>query len=157
MTDRDREFLEKARFVLDESVDGLDGVTRAGLARARNAALDTAGRGRARRRRQWLAWGTPAVGLAAALLVGLFLFNGTTPPTAGEYVTDLDILTSGESLDFYEEMEFLEWLAEEAAHDEVSRGGNYYRPAGYHARSRGGWHRKSGRSGHGYAGVSGRV
>ncbi len=121
MTDKERQFLENARQVLDDSVRDLDAATMSKLAQARNAALD-ARLQKQRRRRRMFVWGAPAVGLAAAVLVGVMVFRGPQP-SAEAYVADLDILSGEESLEFYEEIEFYEWLAQGVDDEEISGGG----------------------------------
>jgi len=121
MMDKEKRFLENARQVLDDSIHDLDSGTRSRLTQARNAALD-ARLQKQRKRRRLLAWGTPAVGLAAAVLVGVMVFRGPQP-SAEAYVADFDILSSEESLDFYEDIEFYEWLAEGVDDEEISGDG----------------------------------
>lgn len=110
MTDRERKFLDDARAVLDDSVRDLDGATRSRLAQARNAALDR----KRRTRRRLVTWGSP-VGLAAAAALLAVLFIGREAPVDESYVADLDLLGSGETIEFYEDLEFYEWLAETEA------------------------------------------
>ncbi len=123
MTNKERQFIENARQVLDDSVQDLDGATRARLAQARNAALDSRRKGR----RRVLTWGTSAAGLAAAALVGILLLQGGgTPhgaPVTESYVADLEILADEQSLEFYEDMEFYEWLSEVEHEDDISGDG----------------------------------
>ncbi|QJB56135.1 hypothetical protein [Pseudodesulfovibrio sp. zrk46] len=155
MMDKDKQFIENARQVLDDSVRDLDAATLSKLARARNAALDE-GLRKKRRRHRLLAWGSPAVGLAAAVLVGVMLLREPQVHT-DQFVADLDILAGEESLEFYEEMEFYEWLAEGVEHEEISgdRGGNAA-PVATRARYRA--RRDRGRAAkHGDAGVPRRV
>jgi len=122
MMDKSTEFLNTARQVLDDSVQDLDGATLSRLAQARNAALNS----KRQTRRKALIWGAPAAGMAAAVLLLLILLPGKTPVAEEHFVADLDLLGSEETLDFYEEMEFYEWLAEMEAssEDDIShRGG----------------------------------
>ena len=162
MTDKERQFLEKTKQVLDDSVRDLDGSTRSKLAQARNAALDS----RRKIRRRLITWGTPAAGLAAAALLGVLAFNGPgVSPSAvvnEDSVADLDILTSGESLEFYKDIEFYEWLSEVAENEDDISSDERSVPAPVAARTRRGAGReRDGEPGdefgvaeHGNAGVS---
>jgi len=159
MMDKERQFLENARQLLDESVHDLDGATRSKLAQARNAALES----RHRSRRRLLTWGTPAAGLAAAALVGVLVLRTPSVPIEESSVADLDILTSEESLEFYEDIEFYEWLSEVAENENDLSGDGDSVPAPVAARSRIGAKRftdenesgdTTGNTEHGDAGVS---
>lgn len=108
----EQEFLDDVRSVLDDSVDGLDGATRSALTRARHAALDRRAQP-GRERRWWLRWGAvPAAGLAvAAVLMAVFLrVNGTNPPES--LMVDVEVLSSGEPVEFYEDLDFYQWYGE---------------------------------------------
>ncbi|QJT09012.1 hypothetical protein [Oceanidesulfovibrio marinus] len=108
----EREFLDTVRSVLDDSVDSLDGATRSALTRTRHAALDRRAQ-RESERRRWLRWGAvPAAGLAvAAVLMIVFLrVDGTNPPEA--FMVDVEVLGSGEPVEFYEDLDFYQWYGE---------------------------------------------
>ncbi|MDC0335308.1 DUF3619 family protein [Pseudodesulfovibrio sp.] len=132
MTDKERQFLDNARQVLDDSVQDLDGATRSRLAQARNAALDS----KRKRRRRLVTWGTPAAGLAAAALVAVLALRGPDASMEEKYVADLDILTSEEPLDFYEDIEFYQWLSEVAENEDDLSGDRSGVPAPVAARAR---------------------
>lgn len=100
---------ENIRQVLDQSLEDLDASTRSRLTQARYLALE---RRKSSKQRLFL-WGSiPAAGLT---LLVLFLLWPSAPITQlkGPDIGELNILTSAEPLDFYqEEMEFYEWLSE---------------------------------------------
>lgn len=103
-------FVHAAKRLLDESVTELDGATLSRLAQARNRALER----RAGRARLWRPLSMTAMGAAmAAVVLALFvtLRPGGEPDTA--LVADLELVTAEESVEFFEDMEFYEWLAEE--------------------------------------------
>ncbi len=106
MTDEKR-FLESVRRELDQSVEALDAATLSRLNQARQRALD-AGLGR----QVW--WRPLAAGLAlasvAVLAVSLWLARPAVEPQA---LDDLELLTAAEPIEFYEELEFYEWLDSE--------------------------------------------
>lgn len=123
MNEQDRKFVDSAKRLLEESVTDLDGATLAQLARARNRALA----GRAERKR-WLQRPWPVTGLAASVLVTaalvlLVMFGPLRQDKVDEnLVADLGLLTSEESLEFFEEIEFYQWLSiVEEEEDNLSR------------------------------------
>jgi len=102
-------WLDQATTLLDESAKGLDASTLSRLNRARQAALQQ--RQRARR------WALPA-GLVSAcvLLLALFTWHGYLPsespdsPLVSHAEGDLDLVSSEDSLEFYQDLEFYAWL-----------------------------------------------
>ena len=109
-------FLEQARTVLDRGCDGLDGYTRSRLNVIRHEAL-----ARVSGKSGFARW-MPATGIATActVLVVLVLFPGlqgeneVTEPLTGDTLQNLDLLTAEEGLEFFEDYEFYQWLAENA-------------------------------------------
>jgi len=112
----EQDFLAKARRTLDKGCENLEAQTRNRLRRARMAALDEA---KSRADRRWPRLLAPLAATLAIVLVvaALFLRNGPAlPPTNGEAVADLEILTAAESPEFYSEIDFYLWLAEGEQH-----------------------------------------
>jgi hypothetical protein len=111
----EQKFLKNVRDELDRSCDGLDGHTQSRLNSIRHAALE---HGHKSPSRALLA---PFGGLVTAcvlvLVVGM-LYQGQpeTPlqivPDTISPMEDLDILTSAESLELFENLEFYQWLEE---------------------------------------------
>jgi hypothetical protein len=106
-------FEQRARQVLRESVDNLDGATRSRLAQARAAALAQ------RDTRSWfdLRFLAPAGAVAATLLVAV-IFVGrqdatNVNPAAGSALYDLEMLADADAFDLAQEtdLEFIEWAA----------------------------------------------
>lgn len=117
-TDRQRAFLERTKKALDQSADRLDEATSHALASARAQALTLAARKQSLRARLMpnplRAWMVPAGALTSVALTVIALAllvrePQLTTPLASE---DLELLSSSESLDLYEELEFYRWLAE---------------------------------------------
>lgn len=100
-------FLEKTRAVLDQSVQELDTATVSALRRARAEALES----HRRRRSAWGPLGAMAATAATVALAVMLLLNQgpTEPPVALE---DMALLTTGEDLEFYRDLEFYSWLAD---------------------------------------------
>lgn len=104
-------WLEQAKGLLDESAEGLDAATLSRLNRARQAALH--------RRRPSRRWALPA-GLVSACMLLLVLstwhayvpHDGAAPdlPVTKNAAGDLDLVSSDDSLEFYQDLEFYAWL-----------------------------------------------
>ena len=111
MTD-ERAFHDNVRRLLDEDLATLDETTRRRLAAARRHAASRAGR-----RRPTPVWALAAGVAAAALALALLLPRG---PGGNEMpLEDLDILVSGDDIEFYEELEFYEWLSTQTGDDHL--------------------------------------
>jgi hypothetical protein len=110
--DQERDFLEEAKALLDETARNLDNRTRKGLAQIRINALASVGEKLPGFFSFWR-WITVG-GLATATVAGvaLFFFLKTSPANlpAGP-IQDLEIITSREPIDFYENLEFYRWMA----------------------------------------------
>lgn len=120
--DADERFASEAARRLRESADGLDAATLSRLNRARQAALDEYD---ARRRRPaWLPGGwQPALGAAAVAALAVALWVGRDPaaptrPAAHEAradpALDLEVVLADESLELLEDLEFYDWVGNEA-------------------------------------------
>jgi hypothetical protein len=103
---------QRAREVLQASVDGLDGHIRSRLTQARSAALEEA-----RKSRAPFGWRTliPAGALAGAAALAFVLWNGGAPApgaaTPHNSFEDLDLIVTSESFELLEDLEFYEWVA----------------------------------------------
>jgi len=119
--DADERFASEAGRRLRESADGLDAATLSRLNRARQAALaeyDARGRPPA-----WLAGGwQPALGAAAVAALAVALWIGRDPATPapaaqearGDAALDLEVVLADESLELLEDLEFYDWVGNEA-------------------------------------------
>ncbi|HEX9627544.1 MAG TPA: hypothetical protein VGA00_11460 [Acidiferrobacterales bacterium] len=105
--EREQAFLAQARRVLDASAAELDPATRTRLKAARAAALAARGP----RLSWWLPIGGLATAAGAALLAWTLLLSPVQPAPGLEH---LDLLTAADNLEFYSDLEFYTWLAEEA-------------------------------------------
>lgn len=106
----DSRFETRARELLRDSADNLDGATRSRLTQARHAALAQIGPSNSR---HWMRVALPSGAVAAALLLGLVLWNGAGPETAGAAMDDLELLADAEGYDLSQEPDlgFIEWAA----------------------------------------------
>jgi hypothetical protein len=96
---------------LDRSCNALDGQTLSRLNRIRHAALE---RKQARGARMLLPFGGFVT--ACVLVVSVTLFRpgavSDALPDSASPLEDIEILSSSDSLDLYEDYEFYQWLAE---------------------------------------------
>lgn len=118
----EQEFLEDVRKVLESSVHELDAETKDALSQARHTAL-------ARRTRRapfgirFLPQGAfPAVAVALAMLLLVFWIRPEGAPPTENLNNDLEIISSGESMELYEDLDFYIWFSEEMPLGEQTRG-----------------------------------
>lgn len=129
MNSKDKEaiFIAAAKADLDESLRRLDHAISKRLRVARQYALDTALGGKPAKKP--LPWLLPVAGMAAASVAALALFfllqpqkqealvSQNSPQNLAESVSggmeDLELLASSEAIEFYDDLEFYGWLAEE--------------------------------------------
>lgn len=104
--------LENIKTALDESCEHLDAGTLSRLLQARKSALSESARPSL-----WQQFKIPAAALATAttaLVVALlYLAPLNDMPHLYSSVDDIEMLMSEESPDFYEDLDFYSWLAEE--------------------------------------------
>jgi hypothetical protein len=108
----DNEFLDRVKANLDAAEEQLDEHTRSRLTSIRHEALE---RGQVRRP-PWIQWLLPAGGLAVAVTVAALSVNlWTTKPVMEEPLSleDMALLSDSEGPEFYEDLDFYQWLAEE--------------------------------------------
>jgi hypothetical protein len=109
MSPNDQELTSRIRKELDDSCESLDAETLSKLNRARHRALKATPR-----RSLWL---VPLAGVATAASIGLLSINlFTTQVSHGpqaDFVEDIELLSSSEDLDFYQNLEFYLWLEDE--------------------------------------------
>ncbi len=104
----EQKLLDFAKQTLDHSIQNLDPHTVSQLQSARQTALSHASKPRA--------WVQPTWALAAACLMifTIALWNTDSPEmTATLPLEDVDVLASAEGWEFYEDLEFYSWLAED--------------------------------------------
>lgn len=110
--ERQRHFAQTAKHLLDEAATHLDSDTLSQLQRARNRALAARSKPLPLYRRPWPMTGMIASALTAVALV-VFVVNGPLRQEAVEtnMVADLGLLTAEESLEFFEDIDFYQWLS----------------------------------------------
>ena len=113
MSEKEREthFLKKVKNVLDEGNRNLDSSHQSKLTQIRNRALESKSK---RRFQDWsffpaMQWGA----VACALLIGIILLNKPNTNQSAPGIEDIDLLASSDVIEFYEDLEFYSWLAEE--------------------------------------------
>lgn len=104
--------LENIKTALDESCEHLDGGTLSRLRQAREQAIS-----KAAQPSLWQKFKIPATALATAttavFVVFFYLGSPNDMSNLHSSFDDIEILMSEESPDFYEELDFYSWLAEE--------------------------------------------
>ena len=113
---KDRDFEERTKLLFDESVAALNGETRSKLTQARYRAL------KEMKGQQVVGWNSrwiPAGAAAVIAVLSLMLWQGQVEPVNdGGFdmatVIDLEILLTEVDLDMFQELEFYEWLDEQA-------------------------------------------
>jgi hypothetical protein len=117
--DIDAQIIEGIRHRLDEQVDDLDSATLSRLARARRLALAAAVEPRRRWRRMLRPssspagdWLVPAGAFASVLATAVALTLMVAEPGNGSAreMDDVELLTAGEELELFENLEFYQWL-----------------------------------------------
>jgi hypothetical protein len=107
MNEQDRQFISRAKKVLDQAARELDAESRAGLTRARAKALN-----RPRKGSGWfIRASVPAAGLALAAAL-VFFWTAPNSRLEKSFVSDLELLASEDPIEFYEEIDFCLWLSE---------------------------------------------
>ena len=107
--EQENRFLKQIKKTLDEGADHLDAETQSRLTQLRYKALESKS---SRRLPEWMYQpATQWASVACALLLIVLYFGeaGKTQPG----LEDIDLLTSTDGLELYEELEFYAWLAEE--------------------------------------------
>lgn len=107
--DKDQAFLHNARHLLDESVDAIDEGTSSRLRQIRHQALNNKPE-----TRSWFASYSAFAATAAVLVLTVTVWLTQAPTMNDELVLeDIPLLTASEELDFYQELEFYNWLDDE--------------------------------------------
>jgi hypothetical protein len=105
----DREFVSRAKRVLDRSAGEIDPPATLRLQRGRLAALESRSRRPSR-----IAW---ASGLAVVSAAALALYLWVPQPTPQQHVAvpldDFELVTSVENVELAEDLEFFHWLADD--------------------------------------------
>jgi hypothetical protein len=128
-------FEERSRALFHDSVEGVDFATRSRLTQARHAAIEAAS---ASRRKPWfsrLGFLTPAAGVTAATVLGVFLWVGSplgyhaaTVPDGQSNLEDLEIVASsdegsGDAMDMLQDdIEFYDWADKAANSGSATQG-----------------------------------
>lgn len=110
MNQDEERLVRHGRRLLDDSVECMDATTRARLEGARRRALAQT------RRPAWPYRRVVVAAAAASILGAAVLFSLPTEIREPDRVlADLDILTTPEQIELYQELEFYEWLEADAA------------------------------------------
>jgi hypothetical protein len=111
--DHESVFLDKVRRTLDDSVDNLDARTLSQLTQARHRALGKAESKPFVHRRQFWFSLAGLVMATAVVVLAIFLARDPSGPEHYSAIEDVEILAASENPEFFANMEFYAWLAEE--------------------------------------------
>ncbi|MEE4375890.1 MAG: hypothetical protein V2J55_00030 [Candidatus Competibacteraceae bacterium] len=103
-SDREQHFLDAVKAELDASAAALDSVTVARLEQRRRTAL----RSCPSRPTWWIPAG--AFATLAVAITTIFLWTAAPTPESDGLLEDLDLLSSIEDIEFYDELDFYLWL-----------------------------------------------
>lgn len=105
----DREFVGRAKRVLDRSVSEMDQPITSRLQRGRLLAIES--------RPRWSSWIAWASGFAVASVSALALYLWVPQPTPQQHAAvpmdDFELVTSVENVELAEDLEFFHWLADD--------------------------------------------
>ena len=106
-------FLDRVRRTLDDSADNLDARTLSQLTQARHRAMEEAkSKPSVLRRPFWLSLAGLVTAMAVVVLA-IFLARDPSGPEYYSAIEDVEILAASENPEFFADMEFYAWLAEE--------------------------------------------
>ena len=110
-TEQDKRFLKQIKKTLDKGSSRLDPGIQSRLTQIRFKAMESKSKG-------WFPeWmyqpATKWASAACVLLLVVFYFGEPNKTHVGPGLEDIDLLTSTDVLELYEELEFYAWLAEE--------------------------------------------
>ncbi len=97
------------RQTLDESAAAIDADTLSRIRQIRTQAIAKA----EIRTSSWSGVMTGALATACVMVVAVMILLRSPMPTEAVPLDDLDLISSSESLELYEDLEFYEWLAED--------------------------------------------
>ena len=105
MIERDDKWLAAVRMDLVQGIDEIDDTTSSKLKQIRRQALER------KAAKNLPALFLPAAVLATACLaLALIVYIPEQHPKQKEMIDDLDLITTSQSLDLYEDLDFYEWL-----------------------------------------------
>ena len=111
--DHESVFVDKVRRTLDDSAENLDAGTLSQLTQARHRALEELeSKPSLLRRPFWLSL-AGLVTATAVVFLAIFLARGPSRPEQYSAIEDVEILAASENPEFFADMEFYAWLAEE--------------------------------------------
>lgn len=111
--DSDDKLATNIRQTLDDSVESLDANTLSRIRHIRAQAVDKGVVKTAAQQSNWSAIMTGALATACVMIFAVMILLKTPAPGQSVPLDDLDLISSSESLELYEDLEFYEWLEED--------------------------------------------
>ncbi len=118
MNKSDEEFIKSVKTVLEDTTENLDAATRSKLTTARHQAL-----AQKNKKRTWFVVPAGAFASAAAAMLIFLISSGNSELENPSLMEDMELLSSSESFELLDELEFYEWLELQSdVQDELQNG-----------------------------------
>jgi hypothetical protein len=104
------ELNENIRQSLDESVDALDANT---LSKIRQVRAQAVNRAEGHHINKWSGFLIGSLATACVMVLAVVLLLNSPNPMQSVPVDDIDLISSSDNLDLFEDLEFYEWLEED--------------------------------------------
>ncbi len=108
--DNEDKLAKNIKQTLDDSVESLDGNTLSRIRQVRAHAIDKAIDHAATKHSNWSIILSGALATACVMVFAVMILLQSPVSNQGIPLDDLDLISSSESLELYEDLEFYEWL-----------------------------------------------
>ena len=111
--DNEDKLTRNIKQTLDDSVDSLDGNTLSTIRQIRAQAIDKAIDKAVTQQSNWSVIMTGALATACVMVFAVMILLKSPMSNHAVPLDDLDLISSSESLELYEDLEFYEWLEDD--------------------------------------------
>ncbi len=109
-TEDDKQLQQTINQTLDESVQSIDGETLSRIRQIRARVVESSENRNQPASQNWFGVFSGAVATACVLLIVVSVVTQSPDTISQDATTDLDLISSSDSLDLYEDLEFYLWL-----------------------------------------------